>query len=73
VVETATVPTTWEDPDPLRNGLLAAGLGTMFGFSLAFVLESLDHNGRPRRGPSESRSYASRPNAASPGGSRKRA
>jgi len=73
VVETATVPTTWEDPDPLRNGLLAAGLGTMFGFSLAFVLESLDHNGRPRRGPSESRSYASQPNAASPGGSRKRA
>ncbi len=49
VVEAATVPTTAEDPEPLRNGLLAAGLGTMFGFSLAFVLESLDHNGRLRR------------------------
>jgi capsular polysaccharide biosynthesis protein len=49
VVEAATVPTTAEEPDPLRNGLLAAGLGTMLGFGLAFVLESLDHNGRLRR------------------------
>jgi uncharacterized protein involved in exopolysaccharide biosynthesis len=48
-VETATVPTTAEEPDPLRNGLLAAGLGTMLGFGLAFVLASLDHNGRLRR------------------------
>ncbi len=48
VVEAATVPTTAEEPDPLRSGLLAAGLGTMLGFGLAFVLESLDHHGRLR-------------------------
>jgi uncharacterized protein involved in exopolysaccharide biosynthesis len=51
VVEAATVPTTAEEPDPLRNGLLAAGLGIMLGFGLAFVLESLDPYGRLRRGP----------------------
>ncbi len=31
VVEAATVPTTAEEPDPLRSGLLAAGLGIMIG------------------------------------------
>ena len=55
VVETATVPTTAEEPDPLRNVLLAAGLGTMLGFGLAFVLESLDHR-RRTDGPSEEES-----------------
>ena len=49
VVEAATVPRTPEDPDPLRNGILAAGLGTLLGFGLAFLVEFLDPNGKPRR------------------------
>jgi uncharacterized protein involved in exopolysaccharide biosynthesis len=48
VVEAATVPRTPEDPDPLRNGILAAGLGSMLGFGLAFVLEVVDSSGKPR-------------------------
>jgi capsular polysaccharide biosynthesis protein len=39
VVEAATVPRTPEEPDPLRNAILAAALGTMFGCGLAFVRE----------------------------------
>jgi capsular polysaccharide biosynthesis protein len=37
VVEAAKVPRTREEPDLLRNAILAAGLGTMIGFGLAFV------------------------------------
>jgi capsular polysaccharide biosynthesis protein len=51
VVESATAPRTPENPDPLRNGILAAGLGIMLGFGLAFVMEYLDPNGKPRRKP----------------------
>ena len=48
VVEAATVPRTPEEPDPLRNGILAAGLGTMLGFGSAFVMEVLQSSGKPR-------------------------
>jgi capsular polysaccharide biosynthesis protein len=48
VVEATTVPRTPEEPDPLRNGILAAGLGTMVGFGLAFVMEVVDSTGKPR-------------------------
>jgi succinoglycan biosynthesis transport protein ExoP len=48
VVEAATVPRTPEEPDPLRNAILAAVLGTMLGFGLAFVMEVLDSTGKPR-------------------------
>ncbi len=52
VVEAATVPHTPEEPDPLRNAILAAALGTMFGFGLAFVREVVDSSGK-RRGKTE--------------------
>jgi uncharacterized protein involved in exopolysaccharide biosynthesis len=52
VVEAATVPRTPEEPDPLRNAILAAGLGTMLGFGLAFVREVVDSSGK-RRGKTE--------------------
>jgi tyrosine-protein kinase len=39
VVEEAAVPTTPEEPDPLRNGVLAAALGAMLAFGLAFLME----------------------------------
>jgi capsular polysaccharide biosynthesis protein len=48
VVEAATVPGTPEEPDPLRNGILAAAFGLMLGFGLAFVMEVLDPSGKPR-------------------------
>jgi capsular polysaccharide biosynthesis protein len=48
VVEGATVPHTPEDPDPLRNAILAAVLGTMLGFGLALVMEVLEPSGKPR-------------------------
>jgi capsular polysaccharide biosynthesis protein len=48
VVEGATVPRTPEDPDPLRNAILAAVLGTMLGFGLALVMEVLEPSGKPR-------------------------
>src|SRR5215203_2532360 len=48
VVEAATVPRTREEPDLLRNTILAAGLGTMIGFGLAFVGEVVDPSGKPR-------------------------
>ena len=37
----ATVPRTPEDPDPVRNGLLALILGLMLGVGLALLLEHL--------------------------------
>jgi uncharacterized protein involved in exopolysaccharide biosynthesis len=40
VVEAAMVPGTPEEPDPLRNGILAAAFGLMLGFGLGFVMES---------------------------------
>jgi capsular polysaccharide biosynthesis protein len=46
VVEAATVPRTPEEPDPLRNGILAAVMGTMLGFGLAFVMEVLEPSGK---------------------------
>ena len=39
VVEKATLPTTPEEPDPLRNGVLATALGTMLAFGLVFLME----------------------------------
>jgi capsular polysaccharide biosynthesis protein len=48
VVEAATVPRMPEEPDPLRNGILAAALGLMLGFGLAFVMEVLEPSGKPR-------------------------
>ena len=48
VVEAAKVPRTREEPDLLRNAILAAGLGTMIGFGLAFVGEVVDPSGKPR-------------------------
>jgi capsular polysaccharide biosynthesis protein len=48
VVEAATVPRTPEEPDPLRNGILAAAFGTMLGFGLAFVMEVLEPSGKKR-------------------------
>ena len=48
VVEAATVPRTPEEPDPLRNAILAVMMGTMLGFALAFVMEVLEPSGKPR-------------------------
>ncbi len=48
VVEAASVPSTPEEPDPLRNGILAAVMGTMLGFGLAFLMEVLEPSGKPR-------------------------
>jgi capsular polysaccharide biosynthesis protein len=51
VVEAASLPRTPEEPDPVRNGILAAVMGTMLGFGLAFVMEVLDPSGKPRGEP----------------------
>jgi len=48
VVEAATVPGAPEEPDPLRNGILAAAFGLMLGFGLAFVMEVLEPSVKPR-------------------------
>jgi len=46
VVEVASVPRTPEEPDPLRNGILAAVMGTMLGFGLVFLMEVLEPGGK---------------------------
>jgi capsular polysaccharide biosynthesis protein len=46
VWERAVVPDTPVSPDPVRNGLLALGLGLMLGTGLAFLLEHLDDSWR---------------------------
>jgi capsular polysaccharide biosynthesis protein len=46
VWEYATVPEAPVSPDPVRNGLLALGLGLMLGTGLAFLLEYLDDSWR---------------------------
>ncbi len=46
VWERAEVPDDPVSPDPVRNGLLALGLGLMFGVGLAFLLETLDDRWR---------------------------
>jgi capsular polysaccharide biosynthesis protein len=46
VWEYATVPETPVSPDPVRNSLLALGLGLMLGTGLAFLLEYLDDSWR---------------------------
>jgi capsular polysaccharide biosynthesis protein len=46
VWEHAAVPDAPISPDPVRNGLLALGLGLMLGVGLAFVLEYLDDHWR---------------------------
>jgi capsular polysaccharide biosynthesis protein len=46
VWEYATVPDAPVSPDPVRNGLVALGLGLMFGVGLAFLLEYLDDSWR---------------------------
>jgi uncharacterized protein involved in exopolysaccharide biosynthesis len=48
VVEAARVPRTREEPDLLRNAILAGGLGTMIGFGLAFVGEVVGPSGKRR-------------------------
>ncbi len=42
VVVPATVPTRPVRPTPVRNGLLALGVGLVFGIALAFLSEQLD-------------------------------
>jgi capsular polysaccharide biosynthesis protein len=46
VLEPAVVPSSPVSPDPVRNGLLALGLGLMLGLGLAFLLEYLDDSWR---------------------------
>lgn len=46
VLEPAVVPDVPVSPDPVRNGLLALGLGLMLGTGLAFLLEYLDDSWR---------------------------
>jgi capsular polysaccharide biosynthesis protein len=46
VWEYATVPGAPVSPDPVRNGLVALGLGLMLGLGLAFLLEYLDDSWR---------------------------
>jgi capsular polysaccharide biosynthesis protein len=46
VWEDATVPNAPVSPDPVRNGLLALGLGLMLGTGLAFLLEYVDNSWR---------------------------
>ncbi len=46
VWERAEVPDEPVSPDPVRNSLLALGLGLMFGLGLAFLLETLDDRWR---------------------------
>jgi capsular polysaccharide biosynthesis protein len=46
VWEAAIVPNTPVRPDPVRNGVLAAGLGLMLGIGLAFLMEYLDDTWR---------------------------
>jgi capsular polysaccharide biosynthesis protein len=46
VWEYAAIPTSPISPNPIRNGLLALGLGLMLGMGLAFLLEYLDDRWR---------------------------
>lgn len=46
VWEYAAVPETPVGPDPLRNGILALGLGLILGIGLTFLLEYLDDTWR---------------------------
>lgn len=46
VWEPAAVPTSPVSPNPVRNGLLALGLGLMLGMGLAFLMEYLDDSWR---------------------------
>jgi len=46
VWEYAAIPTSPISPNPIRNGLLALGLGLMLGIGLAFLLEYLDDRWR---------------------------
>jgi capsular polysaccharide biosynthesis protein len=46
VWEAAIVPNTPVRPDPVRNGVLAAGLGLMLGIGLVFLMEYLDDTWR---------------------------
>jgi len=46
VWEYASVPGAPVSPDPVRNGLLALGLGLMLGLGLIFLLEHLDDSWR---------------------------
>jgi capsular polysaccharide biosynthesis protein len=45
VSDEAPVPTTPEDPDPLRDGLGALAMGLMLGIGLAFLLEYIHLRG----------------------------
>jgi capsular polysaccharide biosynthesis protein len=49
VWEYAAVPRAPISPDPVRNGLLALGLGLMLGVGLAFLLEYMDDHWRSPR------------------------
>ena len=46
VWERATVPSAPVRPEPVRNGLLALGLGLMLGMGMVFLLEYLDDSWR---------------------------
>jgi capsular polysaccharide biosynthesis protein len=46
VWEFAALPTSPVSPNPVRNGLLALGLGLMLGMGLAFLMEYLDDRWR---------------------------
>jgi capsular polysaccharide biosynthesis protein len=48
VVEAASVPRAPEEPDPFRNGILAAMMGSMLGFGVAFLMEVAEPSGKPR-------------------------
>jgi capsular polysaccharide biosynthesis protein len=46
VTSYATVPKTPEEPDPLRNGLVALAIGLMLGIGVAFLLELFEGSGQ---------------------------
>jgi capsular polysaccharide biosynthesis protein len=49
VWEPATVPTSPEDPDPIRNGFLALVFGAMLGVGLALLLDYLSTPGKRKK------------------------
>ena len=56
VWEPATVPTSPEDPDPIRNGFLASVLGAMLGVGLALLFDYLSTPGKRKKALRASRS-----------------
>ena len=56
VWEPATVPTSPEDPDPIRNGFMALVLGAMLGVGLALLFDFLSTPGKHKKALRDSRS-----------------